>query len=283
MITMAALSLGACAQELTTLQHTTPSGSEFTRHLTREYLSLARFEAENMIDWPDARHFAAKGLQAAAGNQVEPENPDDWYLPDHAAPGLNEARGRLLQALQRGAGEQLPAVAAVAQARFDCWVEQQQENWQQHHIAACREGFRTAMKKLDEAAVRTVYFDFDSTALSVADLDLLSALAREARIAGANLSVAGHADRAGSEAHNAALSKRRAATVGAILKGLGIPRQRLALSAHGEGKPRIATLDGIRERRNRRVEISVAAERRPPHHVEEESYAPVGQLLAAAN
>ncbi len=282
-IALATLSLGACAQELTDLRDTTATGPEFTRHLTREYLSLAQFEANEMIDWPDARHFAAKGLQTAAGNPVAPESPGAWNLPQEAAKNLIEARRRLVAALQGGAGKRLPEAAAVAQARFDCWIEQQEENWQAHHIAACREGFRKAMKELDQAAVRTLYFDFDSAALSDTDLDLLAALARQARNDRANLSVAGHADRAGSEAHNAALSKRRAATVGAVLNGLGIPRWRLALSAHGEGKPRVATPDGTRERRNRRVEITVVAERRSPNRAEADRYAPVGQLLAAAN
>ncbi len=34
-----------------------------------------------------------------------------------------------------------PAIAARAQARFDCWVEQQEENHQADHIAACRTDF----------------------------------------------------------------------------------------------------------------------------------------------
>jgi OOP family OmpA-OmpF porin len=282
-IALAALFLGACAQELTTLQETTPKGSEFTRHLTREYLSFAQFEADKMIDWPDARHFAAKGLQTAAENPVEPENPEKWNLPEQEAQSLIEARRRLVQALHNGAGKRLPKVAAVAQARFDCWVEQQQENWQRHHIAACRKGFQAAMEKLDKAASHTVYFAFDSAHLDAANLDLLAALAREARKVQANLDVAGHADRAGSEAHNSRLSKRRAAAVGAVLNGLGIPRPRLALSAHGESRPRIATPDGTREAGNRRVEITVAPQPPQPNHVDDDRFAPVGQLLAAAN
>ena len=289
-IALAALILGACAQELTALRETAPTGSEFTRQLTREYLSFAEFEAEQMIDWPDARHFAAKGLQTAAGSPVEPENPVDWNLPEHQVKGLIEAHQRLVETLQKGARDRLPKVAAMAQARFDCWVEQQEENWQRHHIAACRQGFDAAMEQLDKPAPRTIQFAFDSATLEAADLDLLVALAGNTRKLQGAIEVAGHADRAGSEAHNMGLSKRRAAAVGAVLHGLGIPRQRLALSAHGEGRPRIATPDGTRERRNRRVEITVLPKPRQPGATANltpgsagGTFAPVGQLLAAAN
>ena len=41
-------------------------GETFNRELAREYKSFALYEADRMVDWIDADHFAAKSLAAAA-------------------------------------------------------------------------------------------------------------------------------------------------------------------------------------------------------------------------
>jgi hypothetical protein len=65
-------------------------------------------------------------------------------------------------------------------------------------------------------------------------------------------------DRAGSEAHNLALSQRRADGVKAGLVGRGLSPSSLDVRALGESKPLVQTADGVREPQNRRIEIREA-------------------------
>ena len=73
----------------------------------------------------------------------------------------------------------------------------------------------------------------------------------------AKVMLAGHADRAGSESYNMALSERRAQTVAAALVARGVPADALDVKWFGESQPRVPTPDGQREPQNRRVEITV--------------------------
>ena len=67
----------------------------------------------------------------------------------------------------------------------------------------------------------------------------------------------GHADRAGPDPYNRSLSLRRAEIVGQELIELGIDPGRITITAYGESRPRVTTPDGMREPRNRRVEILI--------------------------
>jgi len=71
------------------------------------------------------------------------------------------------------------------------------------------------------------------------------------------ISVVGHTDRAGSAAGNARLALRRAEAVRDILFSYGVDENEVELSSHGENNPLIPTPDGVREPRNRRVEVTV--------------------------
>jgi outer membrane protein OmpA-like peptidoglycan-associated protein len=67
--------------------------------------------------------------------------------------------------------------------------------------------------------------------------------------------VTGHADRAGPDSYNMALSMRRADAVKAVLVREGVPANQIAVVARGESQPLVPTADGVREPQNRRVEI----------------------------
>ena len=64
---------------------------------------------------------------------------------------LSAARERLVAALAGGAADKDPANAARAQVMFDCWMQEQEENFQPAHIAACRDGFTDAMGIVEAA------------------------------------------------------------------------------------------------------------------------------------
>lgn len=270
------------------LRNTQIDGDGFNAALAREYKEFALYETDEMKDWPDAAHFGAKALAAASGVATPPENPKDWRLPKEKLGEITAARVRLIGVLEKGADLRWPQIAAKAQARLDCWIEQQEENWQTDHIARCRNGFFGAIAEIDkgfavsQAAADTgiipalaiagdaadrkvslprrflVLFDFDSADLAPEAGEVLTAIAE---IAGQGESVrvivSGHADRAGSETFNRRLSWRRAESVNQALIDRGIADNRIALSAHGEQSPLVRTPDGVREPRNRRVEITV--------------------------
>src|SRR3546814_19373692 len=54
-----------------------------------------------------------------------------------------------MTAMSAGAADEKPLDAAKAQANFDCWMEQLEENFQPQHIAACRDRYMTAMAHLE--------------------------------------------------------------------------------------------------------------------------------------
>ena len=102
-----------------------------------------------------------------------------------------------------------------------------------------------------------VFFDFDRSNLSpVAQATIRQAAndARNGRVA--RVQVIGHADRAGADAYNMALSLRRANTVKAELVQNGIAAQSILVVGRGEEEQLVPTGDGVREPQNRRVVIS---------------------------
>lgn len=264
--------LAACAaQDIAEIKTTPPQGSPFSRNLALEYLELASFEEEQMHDHIDAATFAAKGLQAVRGGVPEPESLDDWNLPETARGEVAEARRKLTGLLGPSRTERAPRLAARAQARFDCWVEQQEENWQTDHIRACRKGFYAAMAALERlprdatepatANEVTLFFDFDSRNVSWIGERLLDTVAAEALDRpDVRLAISGHADRSGTTPYNRALSAGRAKAVASRLMRRGVPRSIIETASLGEARPRVPTPDEVREPENRRVEIRFVSE-----------------------
>ena len=266
---------------------------DFTSALSREYQAFALFEAEEMADLRDAARFRDKAIQAARGEAVPPERVGDWRIPADYAGELKAARRRLVAAFDKGARAHLPELAARAQARLDCWLEQREEDWQTAHIAACRHGFMTALFEIEGAfggspasasvlspAILTpaaldgdqlgspfkvrgpraviVFFEFDSAALTPESEQAMDAIAASAKAGGPHhVIVDGHADRAGAAPYNVDLSRRRADAVTRGLVARGLSHERLAVHAFGESRPRVLTPDGLREPRNRRVEVVI--------------------------
>ena len=276
--------LSGCAgigagDDIEKMRGTVGTGDEFTRKLTKEYHQITLFEADEMYDWRDAGRFARKGLRAADGEVVAPEMIEDWDLPADHVDELTSARADLVGLLDAGARSEFPSLAGYAQGRFDCWIEQQEENHQPDHIAACRKQFQDAIEALRVAMAPApkaepappppppapmtpesfiVYFDFDSTELTSASNSVLDDVMQSATKMGAkNLAVTGHADRAGSDAYNMALSLRRASAVLDSLAGRGASPAAISLAGRGEAEPQAQTADGVSEPANRRVEIIV--------------------------
>lgn len=261
---------GCIGHDIEAMRNAEPTGSAFTRALAEEYRQITIFEADEMYDWRDAGYFARKGLRAAGGEVVEPEELANWNLPSDKTDELTSARTRLVDLLNAGAREKVPAEAAHAQGRFDCWIEQQEENHQPDHIAACRDEFYAALAALEDAMKPAaaapappaavpeqyvVFFAFDSAILTAeAETVIDDAVAAGS---GAEFSVTGHTDRAGSEDYNDRLSIRRAEAVRDALVARGVSEGNISLAGRGESEPAVATPDGVAEQANRRVVIII--------------------------
>jgi OmpA-OmpF porin, OOP family len=102
-----------------------------------------------------------------------------------------------------------------------------------------------------------VFFDWDKSVLTeTAKIALDGAVSQYAWCGNSRVLLSGHADRSGSTGYNVALSQARNAAVRNYLTTRGIADEAIASAAFGEGSPRVATQDGVREPQNRRVEVS---------------------------
>lgn len=139
---------GCSTYSLEKLRHTTPKGNEFQTALAKLYMNFSDSE-EKDYDWQDSWYFADKGLLAAYGRETSPEELDGWNLPAGKLAHLEKGREDLMAILTPEIMAKKPEVAARAQVYFDCWVEQQEENWQKDDIEACRDSFVRALAELD--------------------------------------------------------------------------------------------------------------------------------------
>ncbi len=101
-----------------------------------------------------------------------------------------------------------------------------------------------------------VYFDFDQSKItSEADRIIRNAANAYKKHGVIRVLAVGHADRAGKISYNDELSLHRAKAVEKALIKLGVLKDHIEIDSKGETAPSVTTADGIREARNRRVEI----------------------------
>ena len=273
----AAAILSACSvtQDLQDLRTVERQGSDFSKALAAEYLIFAESEAVQ-ADWRDQGYFARKGLAAARVETVLPETLDGWNLPESHVQELTTARAELLGLLDGNARTRFPQDAARAQVKFDCWVEQQEEDHQPVDIAACKDEFQVEMEKLrglmqpvaapaPAPAARPgpsnflVFFDFNSATITPeAENNLRLAVQQAAGYqGGAAVTIVGHTDLSGSVDYNRALGMRRAEAVAAKLSELGLKESAISILSLGESEPLVLTDDGVREPQNRRAAVTL--------------------------
>ncbi len=259
-------------------------GSPFTKTLASEYRDYANNLQDNLLDHTDAIHFARKGLAAASGVVVMPETLDDWDLADRDLVEMTTARAALVDALENGGRELVSDKAAIAQARFDCWAEQQESAWGKD--IPCKSAFYDALKAVQdvigkqpeppaeafpspvtempkgeavpvEQAIFVVFFDFDKSVITAIGNDVLDAVAQEIRgrkdING--VVVVGHTDAKGSVAYNQKLSLKRANAVRDGLVSRGVAAELIRVEGRGKSELLVQTQD--REPTNRRAQITL--------------------------
>jgi len=278
---LAAVLVSGCANSVdnaTFAETSSVGGMQTTRDafksaLHKEYVALAIAEQEE-ADGDDARFFIAKAKDAGLGLDVLPQLLDDRTLPKSVKPQLAKARTQLVNKLWNGGGDLTPGPAARAQAMFDCWMQEQEENNQPDHIRACRQAFTAAlfdtkvrakmmkpMKKMAPPAPMpspfVVYFGFDSADISEREMTKIKQAYADYRLRKpGKILVAGHTDSSGNKEYNMGLSRYRSAEVGNRLMELGVPRKIVQKSRYGEVAPVIDSGDNKREGKNRRVTIT---------------------------
>lgn len=294
----AVLTLGACSlsqsySEVNALNKAEATGSPFTQQLTSEYRAYSNYLMRTMKDYADALHFARKGLSAASGENVMPEPVNDWDLTTAEIPPVSDGRARLVAAIDRGARDIIPGKTAVAQARFDCWIEQTEASVNdtgKQGALSCQQQFAAAMDEVEAAlgpvapaiteapaavpapvgmmapeaapmelkeAMYLVFFDFDSSTVGQGGAGVLDAVVAEFKKRGATkINVVGHTDRSGPDAYNDRLAMRRAEAVRKALAERGIPVGSVSTSGRGENELLVQTSDGVREPANRRAVLT---------------------------
>jgi OOP family OmpA-OmpF porin len=103
-----------------------------------------------------------------------------------------------------------------------------------------------------------VFFDWDKYNLDAQAKATIKQAADYAKQGGvARISVVGHTDTSGPDAYNMKLSQRRAQAVWGEMVALGIDGNIIKVDWMGERQPLVPTGNGVRERRNRRAQITL--------------------------
>jgi outer membrane protein OmpA-like peptidoglycan-associated protein len=237
------LTVNCASYDIDRLEQTKREGYEFSRELANQYQALAHHEDERW-DENDASYFAVKGLQASAGQNVLPEDPRQWDVPEDMLEELMHMRHRLLFSLEKSGRVIAPKEAAAAQVGFDCMIDRLSEcpgcGDDNNNPAECREMFEknlTAVEKAVEKAspTFTVYFGEDQWKLTPDAMKMLQEVAKvAANMKKATIDVTGYADAKGGRKHNLVLTQKRAASVANELVRLGVDSRRLITVGAGE-------------------------------------------------
>ncbi len=273
--------VAACSFDIDGARNMPNSGTAFHQGLQANYALLAQMEY-NEQDWIDAKFFEERAVMAANGENFGPQDSAERDLPADMVDKAGFTRIQLVSALDAGGREIAPSHASRAQAMYDCWLQELEENIQPDDIKWCWDNFDTAMKSMKAAMMPApvaapapapapmpmpmampgpfvVYFPFDSAALDAASLDVIQNAAVQFKNAGAaNIVLEGHTDLAGDADYNIGLSQKRALAVADALRQAGVSDSMINVTAFGETMPAIKTDDGVKEPQNRRAVIQLS-------------------------
>ncbi|HEY8963344.1 MAG TPA: OmpA family protein [Alphaproteobacteria bacterium] len=290
-LTFSACSMAQGYSEVNALNKANAGGSPFTQQLTAEYKAFSNYLLNDMKDYADALHFARKGLASASGENVMPEPVNDYDLEAAEITELSDARARLVSAFDRGAREIIPGKSAVAQARYDCWIEQDEGSVNDTGKTGnldCKGQFMAAMQEVEAAlpaaapapidagvpapvgmmdgtgepmalkeAMYLVFFDWDKSDITTGGATVLDAVAQEVKNRGVqHINVVGHCDTSGPTDYNEKLAMRRANAIKKALIERGVAADQISVSGRGENELLVQTNDNVREPANRRGVIT---------------------------
>lgn len=151
-------------------------------------------------------------------------------------------------------------VGAIAGGAVGNYMDKQQRELEQQLAEEARNNelhiVRLSGDALKIGIASDVSFDLGSATLRPDALDTYGKIASILKTYDKTvIHVVGHTDTSGSSEFNQNLSVNRAASVGSYLAQSGVPQTRLREEGRGEREPSVRTADGVKEARNRRVDI----------------------------
>lgn len=217
----ALLATSGCAEYHRRVLEDMPNkGPLFNCSLAKEYENIGKIEQKDMFDGWSADYYYRRAICAKEGCCVLPTKLCEWRIPEEKLPELVTARQRLMRALCAGARQKAPRLTAHAQAFFDYWVEQQDEEWQHPDIAVCRHTFYKTIAEIELILMGgfhdvipdfSVPFAVNSDHLSLQALALIDKIAQTAK--GRHILIMGHTDQLGEAQYNKKLAQERAVAV----------------------------------------------------------------------
>ncbi|MFZ4541204.1 MAG: OmpA family protein [Rickettsiales bacterium] len=279
--TLSACGTGDSLDQLRAATPTAPSRDAYQTALATVYRDEAESRAK-AYEWDMSKFYADKGLKAAYGQDIQPEDPANWNIGESHMELYGSERARLIEAIGPNRATQ-PELAASGVLAYDKWLMLQHMKASEAHRTQQHVALNGIVSKLSEAYVATLpnaptttmpepapenigapqtstalfYFPFDSDKLGASARGAVADLARQVKEAAkvTTVNINGHTDRVGSEEYNMDLSQRRAISVLHALEKAGVPNKQMHYFAFGESDPAVPTADGVEEPRNRRVEI----------------------------
>lgn len=289
----AALALSACAThtDINEVRNMALKGTDFHKALHKEYIALAVKE-QGESDWEEVDWFLAKARDAGSSEAPQPDYLEARNIKAKWATEAAFTRDRLINALNTGGRTRAAADTARAQAMFDCWMEEIEEDNQPAEIRRCLAEFEAAMDKVvailkvpppgpaaaatpapaaaPAAAARpaapapaperkfVIYFDSNSALLDIKARETLVKIAMTARsLQAKEIALSAHADRSGGAEANMKLSQARLEAVTNYLTREGFAPGLLKGTAAGEDKTVSGAKDGERAAADRRVEVEI--------------------------
>ena len=233
----------------------TLGGATFNDELARAYQKVASFNATSPVNWLDSTVYIERSRAAAAGSPMELYQPAAFGVNGE----LEALRARTIAAVGANAGDR-PTACAEAMAFYDHLVE---ATYQGDSAGQTIENARAMYDASISACegiepIDGIFFGFDSSAITAAADAIIRDLVAAVGGTGRAVSVVGHTDTVGSQAYNQILSERRASAVANRMVELGVPAATITAAGRSFNEPAVATGPGVREARNRRVEVSVS-------------------------
>jgi OmpA-OmpF porin, OOP family len=260
------------------LRHAEPKGTPHQQALQRYYLAFAEDEQDYGRD-AIAQRAAEKGLNAAYGKTTTTEALKDGEYQGYKQE-LRKAHIAFSLVNTEHYHKNLPDDVAKTQSLYDCWAWRAEAGAPKDQIEFCQQSFYNAFtlmthksdRKQYDAIIKNpdaqnaelstsylIYFEWDKAQLNDAAKQNLNIIAKQ--LLGISesftLAINGHTDTSGSEEYNRKLSEARASTIQTMLLQFGVSKAIMTIFAFGESDPLVKTEDGVKEEKNRRVEIFI--------------------------
>lgn len=136
--------------------HAYLSGTTFKSHLKNEYMTLATYENNVRQDYKAAKYYTNKIEKLEDGQMVSPATFSDFNVQPELRGVLTEARADLIEAIQIFNIPENRYILAMAQSRYDCWMDQAEDRPELALSSACRLEFEQA---LDAVVTDSEYYD----------------------------------------------------------------------------------------------------------------------------